>query len=412
MKIKYFAFLFLLITFMSVNQFMPIPISNTAIIWVIDIVFIIYIFHYWKQIKITNKSDYIIVHIFIVWAIIGLLRGGFVAENYWEWKQLITGGLTLSLPVIVYTFNNKTISSYVLFYWFKYAVFAFFIFFFWALTIQSKGTYYFYLGPVCTIGCFFPLFPKRWKYITFILLCIMLTAALSSRSQVIKAAIALLMASACIYKQYISQKILKIVHTLFYIIPIILLTLGIYGNFNIFEELSKNKGKYSEKRIINGELKEEDLSSDTRTFIYKEVISSAILHNYIACGRTPARGNDSETFGKFTAEELKTGKYERHSNEVCHPNIFTWLGLIGTILYSLIYLKASYLAVYHSKSFYLKLLGVFIAFHWAYGWIEDCNRLDIANISLWMCIAMGLSEQFRTMTNSDFKIWIYKIFLK
>ena len=118
------------------------------------------------------------------------------------------------------------------------------------------------------------------------------------------------------------------------------------------------------------------------------------------------------SFGSYSAENLKTGKYERHSNEVCHPNIFTWLGLVGVILYSLIYLKSSYLAVYKSNNIYIKILGVFIAFRWAYGWVEDFNRFDIMNISLWMMIAMGFSEQFRDMTDRDFKIWIRSIFWK
>lgn len=55
----------------------------------------------------------------------------------------------------------------------------------------------------------------------------------------------------------------------------------------------------------------------------------------------------------------------------------------------------------------MKLLGLFIAFRWAFGWIEDFNRFDIANISLWILIAMGFSKQFRQMDNLRFKRWLY-----
>lgn len=129
-------------------------------------------------------------------------------------------------------------------------------------------------------------------------------------------------------------------------------------------------------------------------------------------GRTPARGNDSASFGSYNAEKLKTGKYERHFNELCHTNIFTWLGLIGVILYSFIYFRSSYLAVYKSNNIYIKYLGCFIAFRWAYGWIEDFNQFDIMNISLWMMIAMGISFQFRSLSNQQFKLWINSIFNK
>lgn len=127
-------------------------------------------------------------------------------------------------------------------------------------------------------------------------------------------------------------------------------------------------------------------------------------------GRTPARGNDSVTFGEFNAEELKTGKFERHSNEVCFPNIFTWLGLIGMILYCLIYLKSSYLALYKSNNLFMKLIGVYIAFRFLFGWIEDFNRFDISNIALWMVIAMGFSVEFRRMNNQEFILWVKSVF--
>lgn len=58
----------------------------------------------------------------------------------------------------------------------------------------------------------------------------------------------------------------------------------------------------------------------------------------------------------------------------------------------------------------MKVLGVYIAFRFAYGWVEDQNRFDIANIALWMMIAMGLSVQFRKMSNQEFRLWINRIF--
>lgn len=167
--------------------------------------------------------------------------------------------------------------------------------------------------------------------------------------------------------------------------------------------MAQNEGKYVEIKIVNGEIRAEDLSVDTRTFIFEEVATSALRHNYLIWGRTPARGNDSRVFG-YASE---TGKNERHSNEVCHPNVFTWLGIIGLLLYSFIYFQSSYLAFFKSRSIYMKLLGLFIAFRWAFGWIEDFNRFDIANISLWILIAMGFSKQFRQMDNLRFKRWLY-----
>lgn len=410
--LKVLPILIIIITVLSVQQWLKISVSNTFIFWAINfaVILVIIKFSITKKNSLRNKyiksTDSLIITIYLGWLIANSIRGAFIAENYWEWKQLITGLQSLSLPIFVFVFAVPLIVTKVLNIWFKYAL----IIFLFLLPFLGTDAYHFYLGPVFVVGCFIPIVPKKWKIIFGILLLTMLIVNLGARSQVIKSAIVILVVTGIYFKRIIPYNLLKIVHWTCYIGPIVLLTLGLTGAFNIFEDLSSNKGKYVEKKVVNGQVVEDDLSADTRTFIYVEVIESALRHNYVIWGRTPARGNDSMAFGAFNAEELKTGKYERHSNELCHTNIFTWLGLIGVILYSLIYLRSSYLAVYKSNNIYIKFLGCFIAFRWAYGWIEDMNRFDITNIALWMMIAMGLSIQFRSMNNKQFRLWVNNIF--
>ena len=60
---------------------------------------------------------------------------------------------------------------------------------------------------------------------------------------------------------------------------------------------------------------------------------------------------------------------------------------------------------------WMKLLGVFVAFRWLWGWLEDTNfNLDIMNISLWMMIAMCYSSRFRAMTDGELHEWVQSIF--
>lgn len=394
--------LILLITINAGFDWSGIPFP-TIFSWFINFSTIYFLLQFKKLYKNRNM----LLEAYFWWLLFETIRGAFIAENYWEWKQLITGFLSLSLPLFVYAFVQPYILQKVLFVWIKIAI-PFFIVF---LPILSHGAYHFYLGPIFLLGCFIPILPPKWKIIIGGLLVTMLFIDWGARSQVIKSAIVLLVALGIYYRHWISINILKTVHWICYAAPIILLILGISGTFNIFEDLASNKGKYVERKIVDGKAVTEDLSADTRTFLYQEVITSALKHHYVIWGRTPARGNDSMLFGKYTAEELKTGKYERHSNEVCHPNVFTWLGLIGVILYSLIYLRSSYLAVYKSNNIYIKYLGCFIAFRWAYGWVEDINRFDIANIALWMMIAMGISIRFRSMNNREFSCWMRTIFI-
>ncbi|WP_229097140.1 hypothetical protein [Bacteroides clarus] len=378
-----------------------IPIGNLYAWWFIDF---ITLYTLWQFKKVTTR--YYLIDIFLGWVLISTIRGIFIAENYWEWKQLISGFLALSIPLFSYAFDKPHITGRVIRYWLKYAILLFLL----QLPTLPNGAYHFYLGPVFLVGCFIPITPRKWQYILIGLLIIMLSSNLDARSQVIKSAIVLLIAIGIYFWKIIPNIVFKVIHWACYIIPIVLLILGVTGRFNIFENLESNKGKYVEKVIMNGQVVEIDLSTDTRTFIYTEVIESAIKHDYVIWGRTPARGNDSRAFGAYNAEILKTGKYERHKNELCHLNIFTWLGLIGVILYTIIYLRSSYLAIYKSENIYLRFLGCFIAFRWAYGWIEDINSFNIMNISLWMMIAIGLSSKFRSMNNKTFKDWFLKCF--
>lgn len=395
------SLLILLITIQAGIQWSDLLLGNTFFWWLIDFITL------YTLLKIRKNSyKYGIIDLYLLWTIISTLRGIFIADNYWEWKQLIAGFLALSIPMFVYAFDKQNVTRIVLRYWFKYAFFFFLLF----IPFLSEGAYHFYLGPVFVIGCFLPIIPRKWKFIIGLLLITMLWIDLGARSQVIKSAMVLLVSIGILFRKFISYKLIKITHWVCYISPVIFLFLGLSGTFNIFEGLASNEGDYVETKVVDGQVVEEDLSVDTRTFIYVEVIESALKHNYVLWGRTPARGNDSMAFGAHSAEILKTGKYERHANELCHPNVFTWLGLIGVVLYSLIYLRSSYLAVYRSNNIYIKFLGCFIAFRWAFGWIEDTNIFNISNIALWMMIAMGLSKQFRAMNNKQFQMWLINIF--
>lgn len=408
-QINLLAFLIVFNTIMSVNQWSALPIGNTFVVWTVNACILLFLLkEMWHQKSEIFRIRYIICTLFLSWAYIGTIRGIDVAENYWEYKQLVEGTFCLSLPLLIYSFADENVCLKVLRKWNQWMLPLFFLFFIWVI---KPGTYHFLIWPVFLYGIFAKNLPKPWLIGIFLVFLAMLEFGITDRAQMIKVLATSGLAFLFMFRGYFSRKLLRFVHWGFYVGGITLLVLGVTGEYNVFEKLENEKGKMTTistdkegNRVI------EDAAADTRTFIYQEVISSAINHDYIWTGRTPARGNDSFFFGKEIAEDLGTNKYERHSNEVCHPNVFTWLGLIGMLLYSFIYLQASWLAIYRSNSHALKVLGCFIAFHWAMGWIEDQNRFNISNIFLWMCIAMCLSERFRMMDDDDFYYWFYCIF--
>ena len=410
-KTGLFYFSLIMVALMSASPYMRFgALGNTTVSYIFSFAIVLLIPYMKRRYNPDFVSkDYTIVKWYLIWmAVMGVGRGLFVADNYWEYKNLVNGTLSCLVPAFVYVFN-PTVQQRFYRTWMKYCIPLFFLFFLWAIT---PGEVNFYLGPVFVAGCFWPYLTKKWKIMIGILLAYMLVADLGGRSQVLKAALAIGFSLLCIYRRFVSEKMLKLAHWSCYIGAIVLVVLGITGVFNIFTDMSSNEGKYVEKKVVDGQVVEDDLSADTRTFIYIEVLQSALKNDYVLCGRSLARGNDSMTFGSYNAEDLHTGRYERYGNELCHLNIFTWLGLIGMVLHSLIYLRSSWLAMYRSNSYYLKLIGVFIAVHWAYGWVEDTTKFDILNISLWSAISMGLCAQFRAMTDEEFINWFRGIFKK
>ncbi|OIP47591.1 MAG: hypothetical protein AUK46_04860 [Flavobacteriaceae bacterium CG2_30_31_66] len=408
-KIKdiYFLF-FVLITILSVNNWTSLPIGNTFFWWAVQILFFITVLVTKKNFyNPLNKKNNFPIILFLFWMFICIVRGCFVAENYWEWKNLVTTSFVLLLGLVVFVFENPILNQFLLNKWFKFILPLFFI----SILFTTGDAYGHYLAPILLLLLVFPLLTKKWKIIVVFLTLFVIVMAQTARSNVIKFSVALFMGSLIYYfRFFFSKKVFTILRLVFLLAPIVLFTLGILGIFNVFKMSEYIEGDYKAKVEVDGKISEESLTVDTRTGLYIEVLTSAVKNDYILLGRTPARGNDSLAFGEFLAVELNTGKSERFGNEVSILNVFTWTGVVGVVLYFFIFFRASYLAIHKSNNIFIKIIGLFVAFRWLYAWVEDFSRFDMSNIILWMLISMCFSIEFRNMTNFEFKLWVRGIF--
>lgn len=397
----------LLITLISTQYWSEVEVFNFPITVAIQITLILFLIYYYYFLKNKNKSM-AIIKIYLLWIFICLIRSFFVANNYWEWKNLVTSSLALSIVLFVYIFTNSNTTQYVLKKWFKFFVPFFFLVYFFV----SDHAYGLYFSPFLLLVLIFPILPSRWKSYTLIIIFFVIIFSVSIRSSVVKYSLALIF-SIIFYRARIfySVKSLNFVKNLFLILPIIFLTLGSLGFFNIFKLDSYITQDFISRFETTERIEKAGrLTADTRTDLYNEVILSSIQNKYILFGRTFARGNDSSLYGDYLAKELRTKKRERFKNEVSILNIFTWTGLVGVILYFLIFYKASYVAINKSNNFYIKIIGIYVSFRWAYAWVEDFTNVDISNVILWLMIAMCFSTEFRNMTNTEIKKWVHGIF--
>ena len=218
-----------------------------------------------------------------------------IAEIYWDWKGLITNAMALLLPIVAYSATNRKVIQYMLSYYIRYVLPLFVIF---ALILRADA-YGFYLIPMSFLLLFFPVMTMRQKILMLAVTFVVITADLGARSNVIKFGIPVLILGFYYLRSMLTMKILETARLLLFIIPIMLFLLGVSDIFNVFKMDEYVKGDYTTVGTDEfGNRVEINVTTDTRTFIYTEVLQSAIKNNYWLFGRTPARGNDSEIFGE------------------------------------------------------------------------------------------------------------------
>ena len=154
-------------------------------------------------------------------------------------------------------------------------------------------------------------------------------------------------------------------------------------------------------------------NEDTRTFIYEGVLATSLKNDSWLIGRTFVRGYEVDQLFGVEAYQIifeRTGRMERISCEVGILNPFTWMGLIGLLLYSLMILAPSWYGVFRGRNKYVQCVGIILAFRFMFSFIEEMQTFGWNTITLWLMVAMCISPKFLKMSNDEMKIWIYSTF--
>ena len=296
--------------------------------------------------------------------------------------------------------------------WLKYALIFFPIF----LLFLDSEAYGRYLVPISFLLLFFPKLPLKWKIIGLSSVVFIAILSADARSNVVKFIIPLSISLFYFIRRFLNSNVRKLLFStlisLLLILPFAFFILGVTNVFNIFNlvDYTNNADKY----VISDKKGEEvSILDDTRTSLYEDEISSSIVNNYWIWGRSMARGYDTDAMVvRFDAGQTSSNRMERQDSEVSILNVFNYFGLIGVTIYFLIFSFASFTAVIKSKNIYMNLVGIYVAFRWAFAWVEDFNRFDLNYLFLWIMIAMCFSKQFNEMKNKEFEIWILSLFQK
>lgn len=324
----------------------------------------------------------------IAWNILTVARGVINANTYWDWKFLLFSNMpALLVPLSALLGRNIHSIGKLL----RFIVPSFFIITFLTLLPIAVHQIAYLWTPLYFLILCLPYMTRKQKITVLILIAAVFAAYFEGRSNTIRICVALVIAFS--YRFIINYtRFFVALHKVLFVLPVVLFILGVTGSFNIF-----NMQSYIDREVVveGAAGATENMLADTRTFLYQETLTSMDKHNSFLFGEGGC--------GKYESLAFKNdliGAY-RYGSEVGFLNTLLYSGIIGVLLYALVFYKASRLAICQSNNVLAKLIGLFVIFRWDYFFVEEFTKFNTNFFFLWLMIGMCLSPTFRNMSDEE-----------
>lgn len=331
----------------------------------------------------------------LLWNVFSIVRGIFLASDYWDWKFLFFSSFSFSfIPLVFFVGKNliyvKKIFRFILKYLFPFG------FLLIPLTLISNEELYSRLMiPVSLFIILIPYLKFKWKILVVLVAVTSILMVIGFRSNLIKIFFSLFLLLLYILYNYLPKILPRLIHLSLFIIPIALFILAIRGEYNIFAEMSNDE----ELITTNKHGDEENLMTDTRTFLYAEVLTSLNNSENWIIGESAVGSYETNWF----YDDGGAMKGKRYGSEVGILNILLRNGIIGVLIYLFLLFTVSFYAINYSSNILSKMLGIFIAFRWTYSFVEEFTQYDLNFYFFWLIIGLVSSNQFRSMSDLEVK---------
>lgn len=354
-----------------------------------------------------DRFGMILVYVFIGWMFFGFFRACSDASGYWMWKYVVRNLILSAFFIVILLSSNILFVRGVYRLFWRYFLPLILI----AVLILKIPTSLNYL-PYSTLLLFWGALPKRQRWI-LLGIVVFFFAINEQRNDIAKIIAAIITGISITYfYAIIPQKAFKVTRLCLLSAPLILLSLAVSGTFNVFKMDEYMKGDYKQQvKNADGELVEDNLKADTRTFLFQNVFYTMNKYDAWIMGRNTAWGDEGLIGGFMEEGKADTGYKGRYGNEVGILDILLWYGVIGVILYFLLYIRASYLAIYKSRNKYATGIGIYTAFLWCWAFIWEKPMFEFFFMIDLIMLGMCFSHSFRNMTDMEVKRWISDIFI-
>jgi hypothetical protein len=361
----------------------------------IAILILISRYSYWKS-NIPNFIYFWYVA-FLLWSCVTIVRGGFAARGYWDWKfLLLSSALYYLTPLVFFVGKHLAFAQVIFRYYLKYFFSYGFLIIPLAL-LTNRELYSRLMIPVSIFILLTPWLRIKWVRLVFLVAIVSVVVVIDFRTNIIKIAISLMILTFYYFRRYATFPV-RFLHFAFFLIPLIFLFLGVTGVYNVFAETSEHNN-YTVK-AQKGDMGEVNLAGDTRTFLYVEVLSYLTEKHSLLFGEGAT--------GKYKTEYFDTlDNRGRYGSEVGVLNLALYSGIVGIIFYLAMLSLTSWYAIYRSNNFLCKMLGLLLASRWLLLFIEEFTNLDLNNLFTWLLIGLLSNKAFRSMTNEEVKFFLH-----
>jgi hypothetical protein len=381
--------------FNQVSPFIGAPAWNQNILLVLNLASAIGLLVFSRKSQWKSNvpaRGLLVIQLFWLWSFFAFIRGIGNAHNYWDWKVLLLSYLpsvAISLAVVLgvnYQYSAKLL-RFILFKLFPIS----FLFIPFALAYADEF-YSRLVMPACLFVLISPYLQKKWRILVVAVALTSIAMDISYRANVLRLLIPLMLVVLFYFRPVLQSKLMNWFLAALLCTPLILLTLGVTGTFNVFAE---NKMDLEVSTTLEGETGSSNISADTRTLLYVEIFNSMQKRgSSFLLGEGGAAGYETDLFVDAVLNEKG-----RYSSEVGFLNTLLYSGAIGVLIYALVLFVPAYYAINKSNNRLCKMIGLFLAARWVLSFVEDIAQFDMNFFFLWFMIGLCLSNRFRSMTD-------------
>ena len=384
--------------FMLIFNFTGVTASKvfvTGFLWISVIICIgTFLKNYRQFRKSIPKLAFNTILLIIIWNLINIVRSLFIADGA---ITSLFGNINTSLALLVPFFiifsikteNIRRLNNYFIIL-FKIGILLFILFFVTEggiLNITQFKILNLFFFPVTFLITIVNFQRKKEKIIIFLVVLLLMYIAFGtdSRTSVLRELLLIISLIALFfYRKFFFKWILKVTF-LILLVPF------------IFIQSSISTGQSAIKQNLSS-ISDQELSSDTRTFLYTEVFEDLLINDALIFGKG-ANGTYYSDFFNQTGGDTDT----RLTVEVGVLAILLKGGLIGLLFYFLILYTSIYYAFFRSNNFYVVGIGFMLIIYSLILFIQNSISYSSHNIYIWFFIGICLSKEMRNMSNPEIK---------